>query len=289
VTQVLIIEDDPDLNGILTEVLESRGFQVTPTFLGEAALEEFERAKFDLVISDVLLPGMDGVETLGKLKSLQPDLKCIIITGYTSEETPIRAIRLNVDDYLFKPFSIKYLMNIVKRVLEAPVEREQNRERFGKLFAKYGLSVGGMRDVSLKQLLTRREDAFRGLYVGVRSAYLNQGAAARIYTALEHLEDEFRKVLHSPKSNPLQVADVENKYSGVLNQLNLLKSGAKPYGVIAGTIPDEQFQPLFEAMKSGMLSFHDLLYAPLLRKTPDSRFDTLRDLLELKKQLWPNG
>jgi CheY-like chemotaxis protein len=289
VSHVLVIEDDPDLNEILSHILESRGLEVTAAFLGETALELFEQSEFDLVISDVLLPGIDGVETLGKLKALQPDLKCIIITGYTSEETPIRAIRLNVDDYLFKPFSTQYLMKIVQRVLDAPVQREQNRERFGKLFSKYGLSVGGMLDVSLSELLSRREDAFRGLYVGVRSAYLNQASAARIYTSLEDLENSFRNVLHSATSNPLQVADVERQYALVQERLNRLKAGSNPHRPTNQTISDDQFRPLFNAMKSGALSFHDLLYAPLLRKTPDARFETLRDLLDLKKQLWPKG
>lgn len=287
-SHVLIIEDDPDLNQILVHVLESRGFEVSAAFLGETALELYEEQKFDLVISDVLLPGMDGVETLGKLKALQPNLKCIIITGYTSEDTPIRAIRLNVDDYLFKPFSSSYLMKIVQRVLDAPDQREQNRERFGRLFSKYGLSVGGMLDVSLTELLRRREDAFRGLYVGVRSAYLNQASAARVYTSLEDLESSFRNLVHSPSSNPFQVADIEKQYSAVQDRLNQLKAGSNPVRS-ATQISDEQFRPLFNAMKSGALSFHDLLYAPLLRKTPDVRFETLPDLLDLKNQLWPKG
>lgn len=285
---VLVIEDDPDLNEVLCGVLEIRGHEVQSAFLGESALELIEQNEFDLAISDVLLPGMDGVEALARLKAVQPSLKCIIITGYTSEDTPIRAIRLNVDDYLFKPFSSSYLMKLVDRVLDAPVQREQNQERFGRLFSKYGLPVGGMLDVSLTELLKRREDTFRGLYVGVRSAYYNRAAAAYIYTLLENLESKFRNVFHAERQNTFRVAEVENDYAQVQNQLEMLKSSQSGPSKVQ-VLPDEQFAPLFEAMKSGELSFHDLLYAPLLRKTPDSRFETLRDLLDLKKRLWPNG
>lgn len=289
--RVLVIEDDPDLNDILADVLSSRGLETSSVFLGEGALELFEEDDgFDLVISDVLLPGMDGVETLSKLKLLKPSLKCIIITGYTTQETPIRAIRLNVDDYLFKPFSTGYLMKVVQRVLDAPVEKEQNLERFGRLFSKYGLSIGGMRDVGLTELLKRREDAFRALYVGVRSLYLGEGAAARVYAALEHLEGKFRKVLHSQESTPFQVTEVEGLYANVQQHLERMKAGSESgTAKQTPTVTYEQFRPLFEGIKSGLVSFQDLLYAPLLRKTPNSRFETLKDLLELKKQLWPHG
>lgn len=288
--KVMVIEDDPDLNEILAGVLQSRSLEVTSAFLGEAALEIFEGSDdFDLVISDVLLPGMDGVETLGKLKALKPDIKCIIITGYTTQETPVRAIRLNVDDYLFKPFSTSYLMKVVNRVLEAPATNEKNQERFGKLFSKYGLSLGGIRDVTLNSLIERREAAFRGLYVGVRSAYLNEAAAIRVYAALEDFESKFRSVLHKPNSSPFEAADVEQLYAVIINQLETLKDGVQGHRPPDLGITDEQFRPLFNAMKDGTLGLQDLLYAPLLRKTPDSRFETLRDLLELKKQLWPHG
>ncbi len=288
--KVMVIEDDPDLNEILAGVLQSRSLEVTSAFLGEAALEIFEESDdFDLVISDVLLPGMDGVETLGKLKALKPDIKCIIITGYTTQETPVRAIRLNVDDYLFKPFSTSYLMKVVNRVLEAPSANEKNQERFGELFSKYGLSVGGIRDVTLNSLIERREAAFRGLYVGVRSAYLNEAAAIRVYAALEDFEGKFRTVLHKPNSSPFEAADVEQLYVVIINQLETLKDGVQGHRPPDLGITDEQFRPLFTAMKDGTLGLQDLLYAPLLRKTPDSRFETLRDLLDLKKQLWPHG
>ena len=114
---ILVVEDDTSMNQILVETLEDQDHTVRSAADGKEAVSLAHREEFDLAISDVRLPGRDGVETLTELKKVQKNLKCIIITGYASADTPVRAIRLQVDDYLFKPFSLSYFLDTVNRVL----------------------------------------------------------------------------------------------------------------------------------------------------------------------------
>jgi CheY-like chemotaxis protein len=284
---VLVIEDDKSMNAILVSTLTDDDHDVQSVFTGEDAIDLCQTESFDLVITDVRLPGKDGVETIGELKKIHPKLKCIVITGYASEDTPVRAIRLKIDDYLFKPFSFRYFLQSVQRVLEQEAERKSKRDLFSKLFDRFGLSMGDDKDDKLEDLVNSRQEAFRGLFVGTRSGYLSQYNANEIYTSLESLESKFRRLLNSPKASSALIRELEESYRDIHEQLALLEIGAKEDTVIRETLEVEVFAPLFEAIKDSQISFDDLLYAPLLRKTPDSRFETLSELLALKRKLWP--
>lgn len=284
--RVLIIEDDKSMNEILVTTLAEEEHQVQSAFSGDEALNLCRQHTFDLLITDVRLPGADGVETLAELRKLQPTLKCIVITGYAQEDTPIRAIRLNVDDYLFKPFSLSYFLQAVERVLNQEQEKKSKRALFSRLFERFGLSMGNDNDAQLRGLVKERQEAFRGLFVGTRSGYLNQHSANQIYVSLENLENDFRKLLNSKKPPSDRIYDLQEHYTDIQERLALLKIGVEEDSEHP-TLPGELFSPLYRAVKDSEISFEDLLYAPLLRKTPDSRFETLAELLELKRKLWP--
>ncbi len=286
--KVLVIEDDKSMNDILVSTLTDDGHDVRSVFTGEESVDLCRESEFDLVITDVRLPGMDGVETIAELKSIQPKLRCIVITGYASEDTPVRAIRLKVDDYLFKPFSLLYFLQSVTRVLDREKERKSKLALFGKLFARFGLSMGDDQEQKLEDLVSCRQEAFQGLFVGTRSGFLSQYTANEIYTSLESLEGKFRKVLNSSHASSGVIRELRNKYADVHDRLALLEIGAVEDTTLRPILTVEEFAPLYDAIKKSDISFGDLLYAPLLRKTPDSRFETLGELLQLKRKLWPS-
>lgn len=286
--RVLIIEDDKSMNEILVTTLVDEDHQVISAFSGDEALGLCRQHTFDLLITDVRLPGPDGVETLGELRKLQPSLKCIVITVYAQEDTPIRAIRLNVDDYLFKPFSLSYFLKAVERVLNQEQEKTKKRALVRRLFERFGLTMGDDNDARLRGLVKERQEAFRGLYVGVRSGYLNRQSANQIYVSLESLENEFRKLLNSKAPSKDRIYELQEHYHDLQERLALMRIGAEEESNLP-LLTDEVFSPLYQAVKDSEISFEDLLYAPLLRRTPDSRFETLTELLELKRKLWPDS
>lgn len=100
---VLLVEDDKNFGDALIPRLEKKGLIVVRIGTGEEALEEIRKSKFEVVVSDIKLPGMDGVEFLKKVREIDKEIPVILLTGYASLESAREAIKLNAFDYLLKP------------------------------------------------------------------------------------------------------------------------------------------------------------------------------------------
>lgn len=116
-SRILVIEDDAELLGVLSALLESEGHQVVGAPSGEQALLSASQSSFDLVIADVRMEGMSGLDAIERVKQEDNGIKSLVITGYASEEDSIRAISLGVEAYLKKPFSLDDLLDAVNRAL----------------------------------------------------------------------------------------------------------------------------------------------------------------------------
>lgn len=117
--KILVVEDDPLMLSALEILLEDEGYDVTTASSGMEAIEKAKGENFDLVVSDVRMAEMDGIETLSNVKQQQPDARSIVITGYASPDIPVQAIKLGVDDYIMKPFDDRQFVASVKRCLES--------------------------------------------------------------------------------------------------------------------------------------------------------------------------
>jgi two-component SAPR family response regulator len=115
--KVLLVEDDARMLRSLERLLKDSGFDVVPASNGQEALDLAQNDEFALIISDVRMPGMDGIETLGKMRTFQPHARKLIITGYADEDAPVRAIQLSVDDYLMKPFGSEFFLKSVENAI----------------------------------------------------------------------------------------------------------------------------------------------------------------------------
>ncbi|MDM8543997.1 response regulator [Desulfococcaceae bacterium HSG7] len=118
--KILLIDDDLlALKGIGIS-LERTGYHVTTTDSGERAVELLEETAFDLVLTDLVMEPLDGIDILIKAKELNPEIKVMIITGYGELSSKIDALRFHVDDFLRKPMDIEELISRVKDCLEKP-------------------------------------------------------------------------------------------------------------------------------------------------------------------------
>ena len=97
---VLVVDDEEGIRQTLSSVLEDEGLSVETVATGEECLRAFERRVFGCVLLDVWLPGMDGIETLGRLKAAYPEAAVIMISGHGSIETAVRATRLGALDFI---------------------------------------------------------------------------------------------------------------------------------------------------------------------------------------------
>jgi DNA-binding NtrC family response regulator len=114
---ILVVDDDADQRASLKEDLEHEGFAIELAAGGRAGLERVKRGGIDLVVSDVKMPDLDGLDLLREVRAIDPSLCVIIITGFGSIDTAIRAVKLGAYDYLPKPFETDHLLLLIDKAL----------------------------------------------------------------------------------------------------------------------------------------------------------------------------
>jgi DNA-binding NtrC family response regulator len=115
--RILIVDDDHTMRLALSESLESCGYDTVAAESGNEALSLFKKRKFDLVLTDMRMPGMTGLEVLQSVKKLSPDVPVILITAYGTVSTAVEAMKEGAAEFIMKPFSLEDLEAVVKHVL----------------------------------------------------------------------------------------------------------------------------------------------------------------------------
>ena len=115
---ILVVDDEPAIQDILTWALSAEGYRVTTAGNGEEALARVESEEFDVIVTDIVMPGIDGLEVLERSRVLSPRAAVIVMTAYAALETAIAALRRGASDYLEKPFSVDLLKERVQRLLQ---------------------------------------------------------------------------------------------------------------------------------------------------------------------------
>ncbi len=137
--QILIVEDDPEMLALVSEHLEDEGHEVVGSRHGAEAIAILRTRRFDSVLSDLRMPGVDGMEVLKAARELQPDTPVILITAFGTIETAIQAIRQGAFDYVTKPFSLDEIGLLVGKALEHRRLREENRRLREEVAGRYRL------------------------------------------------------------------------------------------------------------------------------------------------------
>jgi two-component system, cell cycle response regulator len=114
---VLIVDDDRILCSVFKEGLSDSGYLCHTACDGKSALELLGNSSFDLMLTDIIMPGMDGLELTYKAKQIQPEMAVIVMTGFQQEESYDRAIGIGASDFIKKPFSIGELTIRIDRVM----------------------------------------------------------------------------------------------------------------------------------------------------------------------------
>jgi len=126
--KILVLEDDPVMRETLSEALEDEGYSVVAVGSALEAVEAARRQAFDLVVTDIRMEGMDGLEALERVKLQQPEVRSLVVTGYASEEDTLRAFKLSAAGYLKKPFRLEdFLQMVVSLVSQRKAEQQQEK------------------------------------------------------------------------------------------------------------------------------------------------------------------
>ena len=113
--KILLVDDEKDFLDVMSERIQARGMDVTTAESAEKALESVESGGYDAIILDLMMPGMDGLQTLKAIKKKNPDLQVILLTGHATVEKGIEAMKLGAMDFLEKPADLDKLTEIIKK------------------------------------------------------------------------------------------------------------------------------------------------------------------------------
>lgn len=126
--EMLIVEDDPEVRQVLSELFGENGYQGLVAGDGEEGLEVFRSRRPPLVVTDLKMPKLDGVELVRRVKALDPDAAVVVLTGYGEVETAIETLKMGAADYITKPLNLDELLIAAERALERRRLTIENRE-----------------------------------------------------------------------------------------------------------------------------------------------------------------
>ena len=182
---ILLIDDEKVLLEAVCDDLKENGYEVTTAISGEEGLKSFEAIQHDLVIIDLKMEGMDGLEVSRKIKEMNPETPVMILTGYGSMETAIEALRLDLDDYVLKPVKRDELYEKIKGCLN-----KRNNSRSTKPKPNFSQNIN-IEDAGL----TRREKEVVQLAAqGYNDDEIAKMLVISAFTVKFHLKRIFKKL-----------------------------------------------------------------------------------------------
>ncbi len=150
--RILVVDDEQVIREILADFLSLEGFKVSAAADGVAALEQLDEIHFDMVISDLKMPNMGGLELLSRIQANYENVLTVIMTGFGTVETAIAAMKKGAYDYILKPFKVEEVIHIVHRGLEKQRLKSENI-RLKEIISLHELSEQLQTSLSLKEVI----------------------------------------------------------------------------------------------------------------------------------------
>jgi DNA-binding response OmpR family regulator len=126
--RLLIVDDEANLRAGLRDLLSLMGYQVKEAASGHEALELLKSQPYDLMVLDMRMPGMDGIEVMHRARQMRPDLSIIVLTAHASLESAIAAVKSDAADYMLKPFNIDDLAATISQALQERAEALRHQQ-----------------------------------------------------------------------------------------------------------------------------------------------------------------
>ncbi len=138
--KVLLVDDEVDFLDTLSERMRNRGMEVATSSSGVEALQKVDKEAYDVIILDLMMPGVDGLEALKILRAKRPELQVILLTGHATVEKGIEAMKLGAIDFLEKPADLNQLTEKIKKAQAKKmlIVEKQNEDKIKKILEEKG-------------------------------------------------------------------------------------------------------------------------------------------------------
>lgn len=279
--RVLILEDDEDMRESLLEALEDRDYEVSGAATALDAIKLAGQRTFDLVVHDVRMAQMDGLEALDQIRTIQPLVKAIVITGYADDHAPTRALRQGAYDYIYKPFQLSALIKAMESALKSEELKEQNHGFMAKLSAGFATLRQRRTAKRWEALEDIRQSVYQAYFVGIRSRSLEQRNARVLWDLLDSLE----RMLQDPKDEHLD--KLEHQYSYVLQVIRALEGRSTPLNIpCSDPVEPAVFARFYKRIEEGELSLHEVSMGAFLRNLDKVTLLQFKELGVLRDRVW---
>ena len=133
--KILLVDDETDFTDTMSQLLQTRGYRVTAVNGGDSAIKALGQEKYDVMVLDLKMPGMDGMATLKEAKKLELFTETLILTGHATVDTALEAIKLGAYDYLTKPCDIDELVQKIQGAWKKKdaVEKQEISKKIGRI------------------------------------------------------------------------------------------------------------------------------------------------------------
>ena len=267
-SRILIVDDEPDMRLAVRNVLKLRGYEIAEAGDGPAALAIARESRPDLVLLDMRLPGMDGIEVLEGLKKIDDTVPVVMITGYGHIQSAVDVMKLGASEYLQKPFENAQLVETVKRFVQGPARRPAPKPQPRPAAVPQPEPEPAPRPAAAPVPAPALPAAKRGLFFPLAAALAVLLAAAGVYRlASGGLSDYYREYPGAPANISSLVWSGGKLFAG-----DWLAQSVYLYSAGEDGLRQEQAFPLDKTHISGLAAAGDVLYvADSWRKVIEAR------------------
>ncbi len=181
--RVLVVDDEPGVRSALEAILADEGFDVTTVETGEEGLEALDRGSFDAVLLDVWLPGIDGLDTLRRLRELNHDAEVVMISGHGTIDTAVRATKFGAFDFIEKPLSLDRTLLVLRNALRQRRLQRSNRQLLEQLTRDTEIAGSSAAAVELRGLVQMAASADAPVLICGERGSGRETVARRIHAA----------------------------------------------------------------------------------------------------------
>jgi len=215
-TNILVVDDEDVMRSLLCDVLGEAGYKVEAVSSGEEAIEEIQKDQFSIIITDLKMPGINGIELLRKVKAINSDLCVIMITAYPSIESVIEVMREGAYDYIVKPFNVKEIQLVIRRAVERQyLLQEAGQKEFYRELSILDSLTGVYNHRHFQEILPREIERAKRYKFSISLLMIDLDDFKKYNDTYGHLEgDKLLQAFAEFFVGAIRVADLVFRYGG---------------------------------------------------------------------------